>query len=387
MSSLPYAAPAPNSHAPGRSRGFSLTNLNITRKLALGFAAVTLVSVVVAFLVMRAVDTMETAGRDYEIANRLLTNIGKAEAANIDRMNLARHYLLSLREDIQKRYFALTKDFDKAIDAAKKDAAGDQLLQDSIENIRTMARQWTSEFGDPGVSYAAKPDTYSRGRELITSSAGSEKAAMARSAISEVQTKIASWLDDVTAKKNDAASIVKNVQLGGAIGIVAILVLIGWWLSHQIARPVSRMTGAMRALASGDHTVAIPAVGRRDEVGQMAAAVATFKEAAIAKLRLEAEAEASRAAAEAERAASAAAKAEEDRQDQVAIAALGEGLDKLAQGDLLHRIDAPFPDKLAKLRADFNDAVEKLQQTLASISTSVRAIHAGTGEISSAADD
>ncbi|PSJ54942.1 HAMP domain-containing protein, partial [Pseudaminobacter soli (ex Li et al. 2025)] len=300
MSSLPYdaAAPAPNTYAPGKRRGFSLTNLNITRKLALGFSAVILVSVVVAFLVMRSVVTMEAAGKDYEIANRLLTNIGKAEAANIDRMNLARFYLLSLREDIQKRYFASAKDFDRAIDAAKKDAAGDQLLQDSIENIRTMARQWTSEYGDPGVSYASKPDTYSRGRELITNATGSEKAAMARSAISEVQTKIASWLDDVTVRKNDAASVVKDVQLGGAIGIVAILVLIGWWLSLQIARPVNRMTEAMRKLAAGDHLVAVPAVGRRDEVGQMATAVQSFKDAAIEKIRLETEAETARQRAE-----------------------------------------------------------------------------------------
>ncbi|WP_280824661.1 CHASE3 domain-containing protein, partial [Pseudaminobacter soli (ex Li et al. 2025)] len=214
-----------------------------------------LISVVVSFLVMRSVVTMEAAGKDYEIANRLLTNIGKAEAVNIDRMNLARLYLLSLRDDIQKRYYATTKDFDRAIDAAKKDAAGDQLLQDSIENIRTMARQWTSEYGDPGIEFASKPDTYARGRELITSSAGSEKVAMARSAIAEVQAKIASWLDDVAVQKNDAASVVKDVQLGGSIGIVAILVVIGWWLSLQIARPVSRMTEAMRKLAAGEHTV------------------------------------------------------------------------------------------------------------------------------------
>ncbi|MEP9371975.1 methyl-accepting chemotaxis protein, partial [Mesorhizobium sp. KR1-2] len=381
MSSTVLDATPPEDSRP-RSSSFTMT-----RKLMLSFSAIVFVSVVIAALVMRALTTVEVASKDYEAASRLLISVGQAEALHLDRLNLARLYVLSQRDEVEARYRDTTRQFEEQIGEAKSKAEGNSDIIEAIEKFHVAAGTWRQEVGDSMVELASRPEMLLRAREMASSTRATETQAAVRTTVGDVRNEITDWLNDIGEMKDDAVYTAERLQLGGAAATLLILVLIGWWLSHQIARPVSRMTGAMRALASGDHTVAIPAVGRRDEVGQMAAAVATFKEAAIAKLRLEAEAEASRAAAEAERAAVAAAKAEEDRQDQVAIAALGEGLDKLAHGDLLHRIDAPFPDKLSKLRADFNDAVEKLQQTLASISTSVRAIHAGTGEISSAADD
>ncbi|MEP9398109.1 methyl-accepting chemotaxis protein, partial [Mesorhizobium sp. KR2-14] len=386
MSSTAYdQAIAPRAH-PAR-QGFSLANLSILRKLALGFSAIFIVSIVVALLVMRSLGTIEAAGKDYETASRLLTELGKAEAIHLDRVNLARLYVLSRREDVLKRYHDASEELDRVITIAKQEIAGNQEVEAAIDAFHSAAQRWRSEIGDAVVGLAAKPETYERGRDLASSARGTEVQAGVREAIAQMQAQIAGWLKDVSTQKNAAMTFAQYLQLGGASLTVGFLVLIAWWLSRQIARPVSQMTAAMRALASGDHGVAVPAVGRRDEVGQMAAAVETFKAAAIEKLRLEAEAAASRQRAEEERAAAAARKAEEDRQDAVAIAALGEGLDRLSQGDLVHRIEAPFPDKLVKLRADFNGSVEKLQQTLLAISASVGTIHAGTGEISSAADD
>jgi methyl-accepting chemotaxis protein len=47
------------------------------------------------------------------------------------------------------------------------------------------------------------------------------------------------------------------------------------------ARPIQRLTQAMTRLAAGDHGVDVPAVGRRDELGDMARAVEVFKRNAI----------------------------------------------------------------------------------------------------------
>lgn len=55
------------------------------------------------------------------------------------------------------------------------------------------------------------------------------------------------------------------------IGLVAI------YFGQRIANSVARMTHAMQKLASGDFSVVLPGLGRRDEVGDMAQAVETFK--------------------------------------------------------------------------------------------------------------
>ena len=46
--------------------------------------------------------------------------------------------------------------------------------------------------------------------------------------------------------------------------------MLAWLIGRGIARPVVGMCVAMRALAGGDKTSAIPGIGRGDEVGQMA---------------------------------------------------------------------------------------------------------------------
>jgi len=373
--------------APPQRGGFSVANLSITRKLALAFSAIVIVSLIVGGLMMRALSQLEAASAELQVASSVLNTLGKAEALHLDRANIARTYVLSLREDVAKRYHDTSVNVDKTIADARSRHITDKDVIAAIDNFQAAANNWRNEIGDPIVQLAGKPETYDRGRELAGSTRASEVQTTVRKAVADMQTEITKWEEDTAVLKNDAIATAQYLQLGSAGLTIAILVVIALWLSSQIATPVNSMTQAMRSLAAGDLKIIVPAVGRQDEVGQMASAVQTFKEAAIEKVRLEAEAAETRRRAEDEAALRAAQKAEEDRQDMVAISALGHGLDALSKGDLMHRIDAPFPDKLVKLRQDFNESVEKLQQTMLSITSSVKAIHAGTGEIYTAADD
>ena len=68
-----------------------------------------------------------------------------------------------------------------------------------------------------------------------------------------------------------------------------------------VARPIEHMTRAMRRLAEGDAEVTIPGVGRRDEIGAMAATVAVFRDNLLHGRALEEETALARAGAEAQR--------------------------------------------------------------------------------------
>ncbi len=73
------------------------------------------------------------------------------------------------------------------------------------------------------------------------------------------------------------------------IGSLVIGGLLAWMLGNGISRPMLAMCAAMRRLAGGDFEVVLPGLGRKDEIGQMAAAVEEFKMQAAAKAEREAE--------------------------------------------------------------------------------------------------
>jgi methyl-accepting chemotaxis protein len=66
---------------------------------------------------------------------------------------------------------------------------------------------------------------------------------------------------------------------------------------------------------------------------------------------------------------------------------IGTGLAKLATKDLTFRLTADLPEAYAKLQADFNDALDQLEQALQHVRSSTEAMVAGTREISSASND
>lgn len=86
-----------------------------------------------------------------------------------------------------------------------------------------------------------------------------------------------------------------STLLGGLLAVV---------LGNGIARPMVKMCAAMRELAKGNFDVVLPGLGRKDEIGDMAAAVEGFKVQAVAKAERDAATheERNRAAAEARRA-------------------------------------------------------------------------------------
>ncbi|KQW72466.1 HAMP domain-containing methyl-accepting chemotaxis protein [Ensifer sp. Root127] len=162
---------------------------------------------------------------------------------------------------------------------------------------------------------------------------------------------------------------------------------VGWLAISGIAGPISRITSAMRTLASGDSRSEIPFAGRQDEIGAMAEAVEVFRQNAIANARLEEEATRSRNSQEAERAEVQRRTEEEAEQLRFASDNLAGGLKQLAAGDLSFQLNAPFAPSFEPLRNDFNQSVRQLNAALSAIVESIGTMDNGTREIASGAQD
>lgn len=109
------------------------------------------------------------------------------------------------------------------------------------------------------------------------------------------------WSVVVTVPESRLFAARNNLIMSGVlVGLVVIAVAgaIAWYMARTISQPVVGMTGAMKKLAEGDHSVEIPARDRADELGAMASAVQVFKENAIEMERVKQEQEAAEARAE-----------------------------------------------------------------------------------------
>jgi methyl-accepting chemotaxis protein len=94
----------------------------------------------------------------------------------------------------------------------------------------------------------------------------------------------------------------QTLQVGMLVGL-ALLLMGGLFflLGRSIVNPINAMTAAMRKIAGGETSTAIPAQERHDEVGAMAQSVQVFKDNMIEATRLRGEQDVLKAQADAER--------------------------------------------------------------------------------------
>ena len=141
-------------------------------------------------------------------------------------------------------------------------------------------------------------------------------------------------------------------------GAIATVVTSGKLICDPYVDTVVRMEG----LAAGDLDSHIAYSDHTDCVGRMVTAMNTFRDNARAV-------------------------AQSSAQSAEVVEVLGNGLSRLADGDLAYRITTHVPKDYERLRKDFNRAMESMAETMSSVTRTSRAIEAGANEIRSATND
>jgi methyl-accepting chemotaxis protein-1 (serine sensor receptor) len=185
------------------------------------------------------------------------------------------------------------------------------------------------------------------------------------------------------------ASAKSAFALTAAIAALAVLVAAAGivFAISGIANPIRRIAAAMKQMSGGDLDSDIPYAGRADEVGEMAGAVEVFRENALNVVKLEKEAATARDEREAARAVAEQRAEREAEQLRFATTTLGEGLRRLAAGDISFQLSEEFAVEYETLREDFNASLRQLGATIGAVLQTVHSIDNGTGEIASAAQD
>ena len=356
-------------------------DVRISTKLISAFALILAVFTLSAVMVFFSLNTIDKAAEQNSTSNLNIQDVTAVLAYSVEQQNGARGFAATQNDDFLKGYAGDAEAADKRLEAFTARTSRPE-QRERAARLKTALIEWRGK-NDQIIALARDPATLEQARAMIDDI----RLTDVRGVQGEILTAQTALVTERFEAQQKAISQAQLVLIVGSLIAVAAAAVMAWILSRAIAAPVGAMSRVMGRLASGDNTVDVPAIGRKDEIGQMAQAVLAFKDAAIEKLRLEAESAEHRAAVEAERQLREEEKARDAEQDAIAIGSLAEGLGRLAHGDLTFRISATFAPKAEQLKTDFNAAVETLQSTMSVITGNTTNMRSGAGEISQAADD
>ena len=155
-------------------------------------------------------------------------------------------------------------------------------LEALFDTIKVNLKSYTSVFDKASVNLLMMDDLYYK---TITPAIAS--AIDKTDAVKAMAQK--SLADATSANDARIASTISMQEIVASASTIAGL-LIAFLIARGIIGPLSGLTAGMKRLAEGDFGVVLPGLGRKDEVGDMAQAVETFKVKAEEKARDEAEA-------------------------------------------------------------------------------------------------
>jgi methyl-accepting chemotaxis protein len=179
-------------------------------------------------------------------------------------------------------------------DAAKTASVELSKQIDKLRNIASAAGSGTAQ-DDIGALAKSYEETINKVIEQQTQMKDLINQDMRQTA--EQMGEATGFIQSTAAQDSEAVRSSTMDLIGSTLMLVLILAsggvtagfVLAWLIGRGISSPVIAMTGAMGKLAAGDKTITVPALGRRDEIGQMADAVEVFKQNALEMDRMQAE--------------------------------------------------------------------------------------------------
>ncbi|MCF3639153.1 methyl-accepting chemotaxis protein [Rhizobium sp. TRM95111] len=390
--------------------------MNIRGKIYLIVGAMGLISVLIGAMALMVVDEYNVKLRQFENAS--------------DRAFLGEHLNRQVTAVVMEaRGVYASKD----TDGARKFADGILKELDGIDATLATWRPLVPESQvaafDAVVARAAefrtfRTETARLGTEVSIAAANEQgnnegNRANRKAFQGEIDAVVQTDRENLAAIKADISAF-ESFMLVLVAGTVGVGLLAGggaafYMATNQLSRPIRKVTETMNALAGGNLDAEVPFAGRKDEIGQMAAAVAVFRQNAIAVRDLNAQEEVLRvksadlqssiatvvhAAAAGDFTCRITKDYGNDDLNRFAggVNELVSGVDTgvnetrrviaaLAEGDLTCAMSGTFQGAFAELQRNVNNTLETLQKTMREVRASTDSINANSGELRTASDD
>ncbi len=185
--------------------------------------------------------------------------------------------------------------------------------------------------------------------------------------MADISDRIEAHVADVKAQSAAQAHLAMYANIASLVVILLLLSAVTVASRRKLIVPISELADAVQSMAKGDLSIDIPHAAREDELGMLAHATEDFRN----QLKI----------------ANAPKPQQAEEQAAMLVATIGEGLSRLAAGDLATPVTAHLTGPFAKLKDDFNSAQRALQQTVLQVASGAGSINVGVAEIRQASTD
>ncbi|MDO1583368.1 methyl-accepting chemotaxis protein [Rhizobium oryzicola] len=362
-------------------------NIKIITKISTVIISLIVVSLIVSFVSYTSSSTQTQNANWTDHTYQVLDKVSDMMAAMVDQETGMRGYLVAADQKFLEPQIAGAKAFQEAWAAAKKLTSDNPAQQARLDEVSKLAETWNAKVVKAEMEFMKDPATIEKARQIEISGAGKASMDGIRAKVKELADAETSLLSTRKAALESAGEMAKMTALAGGIAMLVISGLGLLVLNGSLVKPLRALNDCMLSLVKGQNDVTVPGRQRKDELGDMSAAVETFRQTAIAKIESDRAAAETRNMTEAERARAAEVDAKRATEMAEATSGLAEGLKQLAGGNLGFELSRPFASDFEGLRNDFNLAVSQLRDTLSSVAEATRSIDSGSRELSSSAND
>jgi len=330
--------------------------MNIPKKILVSFSVLIVLSILQgAFSIKTISGAGDLVATTYD-KSLMLINFARSSQGKFLSVNLAleklRHGKNASRETVEEGLEAFKEDLEIVAERAYTE----------------RSKQIVSEIGSLRTSWNDAVLAFVGDRANASSARSADELASQLAAKLELLIEYASEdgynFRESAAKQVDTAFFIDLVVVGA---VAALGMLIAYLLGLKISRPLRRITDVTKELADGEIDVEIPELDRKDEIGEIAAALEVFKDGVIERRRMHEE------KLEAER------KAQDDRlraEKERADAAM-----ENAQTEELARKEKERAELVERLIAEFDKEVTAMLETVERSATEIRASAEGMTQI------
>ncbi|WP_407658664.1 methyl-accepting chemotaxis protein [Methylobacterium planeticum] len=278
-----------------------IANLKIAVKIGATLVFLIGVGLATSLVSLSNLSKIEETGRWTAHTHVVLQRLNDIVGAMVNQETGLRGYLISGNDAFLEPYRLGAATYAEAHATALRLTADNPVQQKHLADLDAQVRSWRTDVVEREIALMRETSTREAARALEASGAG--KAAM--DALRRIADQTADAERALLRSRDEAAKEAADFsRLANGAGLATMLLAAGLsllLLHLGISRPIRRLNAVMGRLAAHDLSVTVTSVGRRDEVGEMAAAVQVFKESLIRASSLEEEAALARAGVEAQR--------------------------------------------------------------------------------------